>query len=164
MLDRSSRRLMKSLSRWTLCAFPPEAAQGTIRFSCRNTILKAYGVDIRIHGTYRVGNWHRLQAIDSDVHAVGVSTLAAGHKTLVPELVASLKKYEREDILVFVGGVIPQQDYDFLYKAGAHAIFGPGSRLPKCANDILDLLTKPENQQKREIWESPIALSAWKVR
>lgn len=82
---------------------------------------------------------------------MGVSTLAAGHKTLVPELVNALKKYGRDDILIFVGGVIPPQDYEFLYKAGAHAIFGPGTRLPKCANDILDLLFNPENRQKREL-------------
>ena len=74
------------------------------------------------------------------MHIIGVSSLAAGHKTLVPQLIAELKKYHREDILVVVGGVIPQQDYDFLYKAGAVAIFGPGTVIAKAAQDILRVL------------------------
>jgi methylmalonyl-CoA mutase len=74
------------------------------------------------------------------VHIIGVSSLAAGHKTLVPQLIAELKKYNRPDILVVVGGVIPQQDYDFLYKAGATAIFGPGTVIAKAAQDILATL------------------------
>ena len=77
------------------------------------------------------------QAIENDVHAVGVSTLAAGHKTLVPELVKALQEQGAEDIVVFVGGVIPAQDYDFLYKAGAKGIFGPGTPIPQCAHEVL---------------------------
>lgn len=69
--------------------------------------------------------------MDSDVHVVGVSSLAAGHRTLVPELVAALKAADRSDVLVICGGVIPPQDYDFIYKSGAAAIFGPGT-LIKC--------------------------------
>ena len=76
------------------------------------------------------------QAVDSDVHCIGVSSLAAGHKTLVPELVKSLTKLGRPDVLIICGGVIPPQDYDFLYKAGASAIFGPGTKLPVAALDV----------------------------
>jgi methylmalonyl-CoA mutase len=76
-------------------------------------------------------------AVDSDVHIVGVSTLAAGHKTLVPQLIRQLRKLGREDILVVVGGVIPPQDHDFLYHAGVSGIFGPGTPIPKAAQQIL---------------------------
>lgn len=79
-------------------------------------------------------------AIENDVHIVGVSSLAAGHKTLVPELIAELKKFNREDILVIVGGVIPQQDYPFLFEKGVAAIFGPGTKIPLAAGSILKLL------------------------
>jgi methylmalonyl-CoA mutase len=79
-------------------------------------------------------------AIENDVHIVGVSSLAAGHKTLVPELIAELKKFNREDILVIVGGVIPQQDYPFLFDQGVAAIFGPGTKIPIAAGSILKLL------------------------
>jgi methylmalonyl-CoA mutase len=68
---------------------------------------------------------------------LGVSSLAAGHKTLVPEVIAALRKLGREDILVFVGGVIPPQDYDFLEKAGVSGVFGPGTVIPVCAQKIL---------------------------
>ncbi len=79
-------------------------------------------------------------AIENDVHIVGVSSLAAGHKTLVPELIAELKKFGREDIIVIVGGVIPQQDYPFLFDNGVAAIFGPGTKIPLAAGSILKLL------------------------
>jgi len=80
-------------------------------------------------------------AAENDVHVVGVSSLAGGHKTLVPEVIAELKKLGREDILVFVGGVIPPQDYDFLYRAGVVAIFGPGTVIPEAAQTILAALS-----------------------
>ena len=80
------------------------------------------------------------QAVENDVHVVGVSSLAAGHKTLVPQIVAELKKLGREDIVVIVGGVIPHQDYDDLYKAGAAAIFGPGTPIATAAIKILEIL------------------------
>jgi methylmalonyl-CoA mutase len=76
-------------------------------------------------------------AIENDVHVLGVSTLAGGHKTPVPEVVGELKSMGREDILVVVGGVIPPQDYDFLYSAGAAGVFGPGTVIPLCAQKIL---------------------------
>ena len=79
-------------------------------------------------------------AIENDVHIVGVSSLAAGHKTLVPQLIAELKKFNREDILVIVGGVIPEQDYPFLFEHGVAAIFGPGTKIPLAAGSILKLL------------------------
>jgi methylmalonyl-CoA mutase len=80
------------------------------------------------------------QAVENDVHVVGVSSLAAGHKTLVPQIVEELAKLGREDILVVVGGVIPAQDYDALYQAGAAAIFGPGTRISTAAIKMIELL------------------------
>ena len=79
-------------------------------------------------------------AVENDVHIVAMSSLAAGHKTLLPALVEELKKRGREDIMVVAGGVIPAQDYDFLFKHGASAIFGPGTVIPEAANKMLDLL------------------------
>jgi methylmalonyl-CoA mutase len=79
-------------------------------------------------------------AIENDVHVVGVSSQAAGHKTLVPELVAELHQQGGDDILVVCGGVIPPQDYDYLREAGASAVFGPGTNIPKAAAEILELL------------------------
>ena len=79
-------------------------------------------------------------AIENDVHAIGVSSLAAGHKTLIPQLIEELKRLGREDILVFAGGVIPAQDYDFLYRAGVVAIFGPGTSVTKAACELMEVL------------------------
>jgi methylmalonyl-CoA mutase len=81
-------------------------------------------------------------AIDNDVHVVGASSLAAGHKTLVPQVIEELKKYGREDIMVVVGGVIPHQDYQFLFDAGAVAVFGPGTKISDAAISILEVLLK----------------------
>jgi methylmalonyl-CoA mutase len=72
------------------------------------------------------------------VHAVGVSTLAAGHRTLVPAIIQALRDQGADDIIVFVGGVIPQQDYDFLYSAGVKGIYGPGTPIPVSAKDVLE--------------------------
>ena len=80
------------------------------------------------------------QAVENDVHILGVSSLAAGHKTLIPQVIEELKKLGREDIMVTAGGVIPAQDYDFLYKAGVAAIFGPGTRIPVSAIRMLEIL------------------------
>ena len=74
------------------------------------------------------------------MHVLGVSSLAAGHKTLVPQVIEELKKLGREDIMVIVGGVIPPQDYQFLYDSGAVAIFGPGTKIPEAALKILEIL------------------------
>ena len=80
------------------------------------------------------------EAVENDVHVVGVSSLAAGHKTLVPQLIDELKKLGREDIMVIAGGVIPAQDYDFLYQAGVAAIFGPGTSVAKAAVEMMNIL------------------------
>ena len=80
------------------------------------------------------------QAVENDVHILGVSSLAAGHKTLVPQVIEELKKLDRDDIMVIVGGVIPSQDYEFLYNAGAAAIFGPGTVLSEAAVKLLNIL------------------------
>jgi len=82
------------------------------------------------------------QAIDADVHAVGISSQAAGHKTLVPDLVAELKKQGAEDVVVVVGGVIPPDDYDFLYQSGVSCIFGPGTRIPDAAEQVISSIKK----------------------
>ena len=80
--------------------------------------------------------------VENDVHILGVSSLAAGHKTLIPQVIEELKKLGREDIMVTAGGVIPAQDYDFLYKAGVAAIFGPGTRIPASAIKMLEILNE----------------------
>jgi methylmalonyl-CoA mutase len=80
------------------------------------------------------------QAVENDVHVLGISSLAAGHKTLIPQVIDELKKLGREDILVIAGGVIPPQDYKFLYETGVAAIFGPGTSVAKAAKQILEIL------------------------
>ena len=85
------------------------------------------------------------QALENDVHVIGVSSQAAGHNTLVPELLKSLKKQGNKDILVVCGGVIPPQDYKFLKDKGVAAIYGPGTNIPKAADDIIQLILKKKN-------------------
>jgi len=99
------------------------------------------GFDVDIGPLFQTPDEVAQQAVDSDVHCIGVSSLAAGHKTLVPELVKSLTKLGRPDVLIICGGVIPPQDYDFLYKAGACAIFGPGTKLPVAALEVVNLIS-----------------------
>ena len=98
------------------------------------------GFDVDMGPLFQTPAEAAKQAVENDVHVVGVSSLAAGHKTLVPQIVAELKKRGREDIVVIVGGVIPHQDYDDLYKAGAAAIFGPGTPIATAAIKILEIL------------------------
>jgi len=98
------------------------------------------GFDVDMGPLFQTPAEAARQAVENDVHVLGVSSLAAGHKTLVPQVIEELKKLGREDIMVIVGGVIPHQDYEFLYKAGAVAIFGPGSKIPECAIKILEIL------------------------
>ncbi len=100
------------------------------------------GFDVDIGPLFQTPEEAAKQAIENDVHVLGVSSLAAGHKTLVPQVIAALKKYGREDILVIAGGVIPAQDYDFLYENGVMGIFGPGTKISKAAIDILNILIK----------------------
>jgi len=82
------------------------------------------------------------QAVENDVHVIGVSSQAAGHKTLIPELMSELKKQDAEDIIVVIGGVIPKQDYDFLYSAGVKGIFGPGTPIPESAKEVMSAINK----------------------
>ncbi|MRR50109.1 MAG: methylmalonyl-CoA mutase [Rhodocyclaceae bacterium] len=101
------------------------------------TAFADLGFDVDIGPLFQTPEEAARQAIENDVHAVGVSTLAAGHKTLVPQLIQALKDQGAADIAVFVGGVIPAQDYDALYKAGAKGIFGPGTPIPQSAHEVL---------------------------
>jgi methylmalonyl-CoA mutase len=102
------------------------------------TAFADLGFDVDIGPLFQTPEECARQAIENDVHAVGVSTLAAGHKTLVPEIVRALKAQGGEDIIVFVGGVIPRQDYAFLYDAGVKGIYGPGTPIPASAKDVLE--------------------------
>ncbi|MEI8339938.1 MAG: methylmalonyl-CoA mutase [Verrucomicrobiota bacterium] len=106
------------------------------------TAYSDLGFDVDIGPLFQSPEEVAKQAIENDVHVVGVSSLAAGHKTLLPQLVEELKKLGREDIMVVIGGVIPAQDYDFLYANGAAAIFGPGTVIPIAAQKILTELNK----------------------
>lgn len=100
------------------------------------------GFDVDIGPLFQTPAEAAKQAMENDVHILGVSSLAAGHKTLVPQVIEELKKYGREDIMVVAGGVIPKQDYDFLFKAGVSFIFGPGTVISKSAQEILNSLIK----------------------
>lgn len=102
------------------------------------TAFADVGFDIDLSPMFSTPEEVARQAIENDVHVVGASSLAAGHKTLVPELVAELKKQGADDIVVIAGGVIPRQDYDFLYEAGVKCIFGPGTPIPQCAREVLE--------------------------
>jgi methylmalonyl-CoA mutase len=101
------------------------------------TAFADLGFDVDIGPLFQTPEEAARQAIENDVHALGVSTLAAGHKTLVPQLVRALKDQGGDDIVVFVGGVIPAQDYEALFAAGAKGIFGPGTPIPQCAHEVL---------------------------
>ncbi|MFY9512971.1 MAG: methylmalonyl-CoA mutase [Rubrivivax sp.] len=102
------------------------------------TAFADLGFDVDMGPLFQTPEECARQAIENDVHAVGISTLAAGHKTLVPAIIAELKKQGADDIIVFVGGVIPQQDYGFLYDAGVKGIYGPGTPIPVSAKDVLE--------------------------
>ncbi len=104
------------------------------------------GFDVDMGPLFQTPEEAAKQAVENDVHIVGVSSLAAGHKTLVPQVIAELKKLGREDIMVVVGGVIPPQDYDFLFKAGAAAIFGPGTVVSVSAIKMMELLLASRKQ------------------
>jgi methylmalonyl-CoA mutase len=106
------------------------------------TAFADLGYDVDMGPLFQTPEECARQAIENDVHAVGVSTLAAGHKTLVPAIIAELKKQGADDIIVFVGGVIPAQDYDFLYEAGVKGVYGPGTPIPASAKDVLEQIKK----------------------
>ena len=98
------------------------------------------GFDVDIGPLFQTPKEAVKQAIENDVHILGISSLAAGHKTLVPQIISELKKYEREDIMVIVGGVIPAQDYQFLFDCGAVGVFGPGTKIAQAAIDMITIL------------------------
>jgi methylmalonyl-CoA mutase len=98
------------------------------------------GFDVDIGPLFQTPQEAAKQAVENDVHVLGVSSLAAGHKTLVPQVIEELKKLGREDIMVIVGGVIPSADYEFLFDAGAVAVFGPGTKISEAAIQILEIL------------------------
>ena len=105
------------------------------------------GFDVDMGMLFQTPSEVARQAVENDVHAVGVSSLAAGHKTLVPQLIEELGKLGREDIMVFAGGVIPAQDYDFLYRAGVMGIFGPGTSVAKAACELMEVLLNKEEEE-----------------
>ena len=104
------------------------------------TAFADLGFDVDIGPLFQTPAETARQAVENDVHIIGISSLAAGHKTLLPQLMDELRNYRREDILVVIGGVIPQQDYEYLYQHGASAIFGPGTVIPVAAEKILQKL------------------------
>lgn len=105
-----------------------------------STSFADLGFDVDIGPLFQTPEEAARQAVENDVHILGVSSLAGGHKTLVPQVINELKKHGREDIMVIAGGVIPQQDYQYLYDAGVTAVFGPGTVIPRAAKQILDVL------------------------
>ena len=98
------------------------------------------GFDVDMGPLFQTPAEAAKQAVENDVHILGISSLAAGHKTLVPQVIEELEKLGRKDILVIAGGVIPQQDYDYLFKAGVSGVFGPGTVIAEAAINILDKL------------------------
>ena len=104
------------------------------------TAFADLGFDVDIGPLFQTPDEVAKDAIEADVHVIGISSQAAGHKTLVPQLIEALKKQDADDILVIVGGVIPQQDYAFLQNAGVAAIFGPGTNIPEAAARVLQLI------------------------
>jgi methylmalonyl-CoA mutase len=108
------------------------------------TAFADIGFDVDVGPLFATPAEVACNAVENDVHVVGISTLAAGHKTLIPEVMVGLKKQGRGDIRVIVGGVIPQQDFEYLYQAGATAVFGPGTNIPQCAQKVLAILMGKE--------------------
>ncbi len=104
------------------------------------TAFADIGFDVDVGPLFQTPEEAAQDAIDNDVHIVGISSQAAGHKTLAPKLIAALKEQDADDIIVICGGVIPQQDYDYLKKAGVRAIFGPGTNIPQAAAELLGML------------------------
>ena len=113
-----------------------------------STAFADLGFDVDIGPLFQTPEECARQAIENDVHAVGISTLAAGHKTLVPAIIEELKKQGAQDIIVFVGGVIPKQDYEFLYSSGVKGIYGPGTPIPVSARDVLMHIEQAVQAQK----------------
>ena len=104
------------------------------------TAFADIGFDVDISPMFQTPQEAARMAVENDVHVVGVSSQAAGHKTLVPQLISELKAAGAEDIMVVCGGVIPPQDYNELYAAGVAAVYGPGTNIPKAASEVLKLI------------------------
>ena len=121
------------------------------------TAFADLGFDVDIGPLFQTPEECARQAIENDVHAVGVSTLAAGHKTLVPAIIEALKAQGADDIIVFVGGVVPRQDYEFLYEAGVKGIYGPGTPIPASAKDVLEQIRLALNASAHAF--SPVSTS-----
>ena len=100
------------------------------------------GFDVDIGPLFQTPSEAAKQAADSDVHILGISSLAAGHKTLVPEVIKALREINREDIMIIVGGVVPKKDYDFLFDLGVAAVFGPGTNISIAAQEIIETMLK----------------------
>ena len=110
---------------------------------CSKVVASGYadlGFDVNLGPLFQTPKEAVKQAIENDVHILGISSLAARHKTLVPQVIAELKKHSREDIMVIAGGVIPAQDYPFLFDAGVVGVYGPGTKISKAAIEILTIL------------------------
>ncbi|NCC34018.1 MAG: methylmalonyl-CoA mutase, partial [Chloroflexia bacterium] len=114
------------------------------------TAFADLGFDVDIGSLFQTPDEVARQAVENDVHIIGMSSLAAGHKTLLPQLVEALREQGREDIMIIVGGVIPAQDYDFLREHGASAIFGPGTVIPVAAEKILHELNHRLGESEEE--------------
>jgi methylmalonyl-CoA mutase len=115
------------------------------------TAFADIGFDVDISPMFQTPTEAARMAIENDVHVVGVSSQAAGHKTLVPQLIEALTQDGAVDIKVICGGVIPPKDYQYLYDAGVTAIYGPGTNIPKAAAEILDLLSKDSGDKNRKL-------------
>jgi methylmalonyl-CoA mutase len=109
------------------------------------TAFADIGFDIDLAPLFSTPKEVAKQAVENDVHVVGVSSLAAGHKTLIPELIKELAALDADDIIVVAGGVIPKQDYQFLFDAGVKCVFGPGTPIPEAASSVLDEIGKSTN-------------------
>src|SRR5690606_18313087 len=105
------------------------------------TAFADIGFDVDVGPLFQTPEEAARQAIENDVHIVGVSSQAAGHRTLVPQLVEALRRQGGEEIIVVCGGVIPPQDYDFLRQSGVSAIYGPGTNIPHAAHEIIDIIS-----------------------
>ncbi|MEM9022338.1 MAG: cobalamin-dependent protein, partial [Bacteroidota bacterium] len=112
-----------------------------------STSFADIGFDVDIGPLFQIPRETARQAIENDVHILGISSLAGAHKTLVPEVIQELQNFGREDIMVIAGGVIPPQDYDYLYEAGVSGIFGPGTVIPEAAAEILEALIRLREPQ-----------------
>jgi methylmalonyl-CoA mutase len=114
------------------------------------TAFADIGFDVDVGPLFQTPEEAARDAIDNDVHVIGVSSQAAGHKTLAPQLIEALKAQGAEDIIVICGGVIPHQDYEFLYAKGVKAIFGPGTNIPAAAKNIMGLIRAARTPQAAE--------------